>query len=101
MVERKENRPQGLEGASAFLAEELRAVRLLPMTDEVDRAAALSFAEGCFHCFDETSAVVVSDDQAIEDDVERVRLMESRLSGLVQIDDLVVCFEPGKPTRQE
>ncbi len=70
MVERKENRPQGLEGAPTTLAEKFRAVRLPSMVDDLDRTASLSFTKCCFDRLDKPGAVVFTDYQAIEDDEE-------------------------------
>ncbi len=70
MIERKENRPEWLKGTAATLAEKLCAVRLSPMVDDVDGTTALSFAKCRFNCLDKSSAIICSNDETIQDDVE-------------------------------
>src|SRR5689334_22798012 len=101
MIERKKNRPKRFEGAPAALTEKTRAVRLPPMADDVDGAAAISFTERRFDGFNQTSAVVFSNHQTIEDDVERRACMERGRPDVMQIDDIVASLESGKSTRQE
>ena len=53
------------------------------MIDDVDRTAALSFTKRRFDRFDKTGTVVFFDDETIQDNVERLRFMESKLFGLM------------------